>query len=260
MNNWSRNRKRIIFLIIFLTLLVLVVLPAVALFYKTPDCFDGKQNGTEVGIDCGGSCALICRDESLPIIMKGDARVFRVASSTYGVVAIFENPNIDAEVYSAEYSIKLFNSSSIVPLKVIEGRTFVPKSGTFSIFDGPFILSEAPTKSLFEWKNGSLVWQKDIMPVPEVVISEKELTEEGGLPRLNMVISNLSLERVSHIELTALLSSEDGNIISASKTLVDVILPGQSVPAVITWPEPLLSEVASTDVLIRILPDIGFIR
>ena len=27
---------------------------------KSPTCFDGRQNGEELGVDCGGACAKAC--------------------------------------------------------------------------------------------------------------------------------------------------------------------------------------------------------
>ena len=35
-----------------------------------PTCFDGKANGLENGIDCGGNCNLMCTDEVKPLIVE----------------------------------------------------------------------------------------------------------------------------------------------------------------------------------------------
>src|SRR5258706_15176144 len=101
MNSWSRNRKRIIFGILALGVVVLVGLPIYFLFYRAPTCSDLKMNGDETGVDCGGSCQLLCSTQSLPLLMKGDPRVLMVATSTYEVVALVENANNSAEIYQA---------------------------------------------------------------------------------------------------------------------------------------------------------------
>lgn len=260
MNDWSKRRKRFILLLIFTVLVLLIGVPSFLVFYQTPNCFDDKQNGDEAGVDCGGSCALLCRDESLPVLMKGDVRILTVASSTYSVVAVFDNPNVSAEVYSARYTIKLFDASSVLPVKTIEGNTHIPKSSEFAVFGGPFNLDVVPTRAIFEWTDPSFSWQKNIVPTPSVVVSGEVFSKEDSEPRLDMIVSNLSLETVANIELIALVSDTNGNIFTASKTLVDILQPGQSIPAVMTWPRPFPLEMGSVDIMIRILPDRGFIR
>lgn len=46
-------------------------------FVKAPSCMDNKKNGTETGIDCGGSCTLACLNQVDPIAILW-ARSFRV--------------------------------------------------------------------------------------------------------------------------------------------------------------------------------------
>src|SRR3989344_4017448 len=106
MNSWSRRRKNIISLIIFVALIVLVGLPTYFFFYKAPTCFDSKWNGSETGVDCGGACQLLCTAESISLIVKGDPRILEVAPDIYEVVVLIDNPNTGAEIYRALYSIK----------------------------------------------------------------------------------------------------------------------------------------------------------
>src|SRR3989338_2125266 len=115
MNQWSRRRKRIILALIFFILIVLIGLPIFFLFYRAPTCFDGKQNGDEIGVDCGGSCRLLCTAQSLPLILKGDPRVLEVAENTFEIVALIENPNANGEIYRARYIFKLYDALSSIP-------------------------------------------------------------------------------------------------------------------------------------------------
>src|SRR3989338_6097159 len=131
MNQWSRRRKTFIFSIILLFVIVVIGLPAFLFFYRTPTCFDSKQNGDETGVDCGGSCQKLCTAESLPLILKGDPRVLELADNTFEVAALIENPNINGEIYRAAYTLKLYDALSTIPIKVIEGETHIPKGVAF---------------------------------------------------------------------------------------------------------------------------------
>lgn len=262
MNSWSRTRKRIILAIVLAAVIVLIGVPFFFLFYEEPTCFDKKLNGDETGVDCGGSCQLLCSAESLPLIIKGDPRVLSIATSTFEVVALFENPNADAEIYRGEYLVKIFDSSSAIPIKILEGSTFIPKGETFAIFEGPFNLEAGvvPTRAVLEWQKEGLVWRKNTEVKPELLVKDAIVSRATSTPRLTAVVENLSLGSVSNIDLIALISDEEGNIFAASKTFVDTLAVGEESPVVFTWPRPFSSRVAGVLILTRIFPDPSFIR
>lgn len=262
MNPWSRRRKRVILFLIFFILVFLIGAPVFFLFYRVPTCFDLKQNGSETGIDCGGSCQLLCTAESLPLILKGDPRVLKVRENTFEIVALVENPNISGEIYRAGYTFKLYDTLGGIPLKVVEGETYVPKSATFAIFEGPFTLEKGvvPTRTTLEWKTENLVWRKNTLPVPELIVKDLNLSRENTKPRLDASVENASLEDIYNIDLIAAISNETDNVFAASKTFIDVLPAGGRVPVVFSWLEPFDERALNIDVMIRIFPDKSFIR
>src|SRR5574343_394328 len=106
MVSWSSRRK-----IIFLSILggfvaLLVAVPAFFLWHETPTCFDSKQNGDEAGVDCGGSCRLLCSFDAIsPNVLW--TRSFRVAPGVYSAVAYVENHNITSSAVAVPYVFKL---------------------------------------------------------------------------------------------------------------------------------------------------------
>lgn len=262
MNSWSRRRKRIILAILFAILIVLVGLPMFLLFYQKPTCFDNKQNGDEKGVDCGGSCQLLCTTESLPLIMNGDPRVLLLATSTYQVIALVENSNNTAEIYKAGYTIKIFDAKSSIPLKTIDGSAYVPKASTFAVFEGPITLEAGvlPTRATLEWKAGTLVWQKNASVQPELSVKDLSFSRLDSAPKLEAIVENPTLNAVSNIDLSAVLFDAEGNIFAVSKTYVEELKAGEEVKVVFTWPRAFASEPAKTDVLIRVYPDRSFLR
>ncbi len=267
MNQWSRTRKRIILLIVFLAIVVLVGVPLYLLFYQKPTCSDGKLNGDEAGVDCGGSCQRLCSAESLPLILQGEPRVLLVGESAstsraYEVVAIVNNPNQNAEVYSGAYTIRIFDAASTTPVKIVNGSTFIPRGTTFAIFEGPFALPSAvvPSRATFEWKLDALSWRKNSAVLPEIEVAEVLLSKSTTTPRLDALVENLSLNPVSNLDLVALISDADGNLFAASKTFIDMLRPGEAAPIVFTWPRPFDKEVAEIEIIKRIFPDRTFIK
>lgn len=260
MNQWAINRKRVILGIALGVIVLIIGIPTYLFFNISPTCSDSKQNGDESGVDCGGSCKLICSNETLPLIMKGDPRVLKVATSTYEVVVTVENPNVSGQVFLAPYTINIYGADSAVPLKVIQAQTFIPKHSTFGIFQGPFNLGSAvPVRATFVWGEGSFVWEKNLNPVPELDIKDGALSNLDKTPRLEATLSSAFLSKVANIELVALVSDQNGNIISASKTFVDVLNPGEVVPIVFSWPNPFVGQATTFEIIPRILPDKSFI-
>src|ERR1700722_5783343 len=78
------------------------------LFFSTPpSCFDGKQNGGETGIDCGGPCALLCASQAYaPIVLW--ARAFPTSQQRHPAGVYVENNNAGAGARQVHYSFQLF--------------------------------------------------------------------------------------------------------------------------------------------------------
>ena len=262
MNSWSRRRKRIILAIVFFVLIVLVGVPVFFLFYRAPTCFDGRQNGDEAGVDCGGSCQLLCRAESLPLVIKGDPQILTLATSTYQIVALVENANNSAEIYRAGYVLKIYDVISAIPVKTISGEAYVPAGSDFVVFEGPFVLAAevVPSRATLEWNESTLIWRKNAAPPPELEAADIVLSRETSSPRLEAVIGNPTLADVSNIDLTAVISDAEGNIFAASKTFINDLPAGSENPVIFTWPRAFDREAVETRIIIRVFPDRSFIR
>lgn len=258
MNAWAAKRKRVIMLIVLAFLVVVIGVPGYFLFYHTPTCTDGKQNGDETGVDCGGSCKLLCAPEALPLLSQGDPRVVTVATSTYEVVAVFKNPNPTASVYRASYIIRLYGADRQM-IKRIDGSTYIPKDSQLAIFEGPFNESSStPVSATLEW--GNMTWLKDPNPAPDISVSDATLSGADSLPRLQATARNNSLADASNVEFTAVILDASGNIIAASKTYLDSLSSGGTETILFSWPRPLAGDPVSISIIPRAYPDSSFIK
>lgn len=261
MNPWASRRKALIFAIVALTLLVIVGIPTYFVAKDKPDCTNGKLDGDETGIDCGGSCELLCSPEVLPLISRGDARLLQIATSTYEIVIIIENPNINGEVKRAPYAMAVYSGASRNPLKVFERETYIGRNSTFALFEGPFTLEgDGPYRVVFEWGE-NLVWEKSDAVKPIIAVENMNLIVSSTTsPRLEARLVNRSEKDEKNIEAIAILTDASGNIMAAGKTFVDSLGSRASVPVVFSWPEPFARESVSIRIIPHALPDKSFLR
>ena len=240
--DWATKRQLQYLGILFFSVILFIVIPFFVFIYKSPTCFDGAKNGKETGIDCGGSCRLLCTAEIANPISRWDPRVFKVASSSYSVLAYMENPNVAAEVYNAPYSFKLFDAQGVL-ITERTGTTFIPKGINFAVFEPNVNTGERiPVRATFAFTK-ELTWVRNTTSSPVIDVSNQTLLSPDTTPRVEAKVTNNSLDRVPNIDLTAIVSDGAGNAIGASRTYIDALEPGQSEKVTFTWPGPFAAKV-----------------
>ena len=218
--------------ILFLSTLI----PFLIIYNDPPTCFDGKKNASERGIDCGGTCVILCTPDLIEPIVLWE-RVFRVLPGAYNAVAYIENPNISAHVARAHYIFKLYDAENTL-ITEKSGATFIPPKKTFGIFEGGIDVGERiPTRVTFEFTN-VLVWEKDQGEDPEVSVDNALLSKTDTKPRIDARLTNTSLRPVSNIEAVAIIFDSEGIAIGASRTFIDYLEKNEVTNIVFTWPEP----------------------
>jgi hypothetical protein len=259
MNSWSSRRKFFIFFLVLIVLGVVLGLPLYFFFHRAPSCSNGKMDGDETGIDCGGSCTTICTTDSLPLIMHGDPRVVPVASSTYALAVSIQNPNVSGRVDHAAYTVKFFDATSGEPLKTIDGSTYVPPAATFALFLGPYDFGDAvPVRAVLSWS--TLTWVKDINRMPVIEVHDPLLSDTESKPHLVATAVNPGSSAVSNIEFVALIKDSGGTIIAASKTVIHSLPPEGSAPLIFTWPKPFVATPTAVEVVPRVVPDSSYFK
>lgn len=251
MSSWSQKRKSTYFAGFIAFLLVVVALPAYLLFYKTPTCFDGKQNGDEKGVDCGGVCINLCRSQYLePNIIW--ARVIEVKPGQYNTLAYIENPNIDAGVDSISYSFKIKDNNGVL-IYERKGETFIPPNKFFAIFEkGVSVGERVPSKVIFDFI-GDTVWQNKKNKEDGLAIQKKIISREESLPRLDVTLSNKTLQPILKIEVIAIVYGEDGNALGFSRTFIDRLDKGEAQDITFTWTKPFGSKIEKIEIIPRII-------
>jgi hypothetical protein len=252
--SWS-SRKQIKYLFIFFLFIGFILfLFLYPIIFKKPTCFDGKLNGQETGVDCGGSCLIVCKEEiSSPIVLW--SRAFPVVGNNYNLVAFIENRNKSAGVYLASYEFRIYDDNNKL-LGRREGKTFIPPNQQFAVFESRFDAGQSNLKSVtFEflppltWVRKEPIQQKISVKVSNIVFDDNK-----DNPTLSAIINNDSIYDLPEFEVIAILYDQENNAINASKTKKDKLLNNSNSPVYFTWPEVLSSSPVKKDIFVLINP------
>lgn len=252
--SWASKRQFQYFsgLVVFLGLIIFAIISPI--IFKKPTCSDIKMNGSETGVDCGGSCLLMCREEvSAPVVIWN--RSFHVVGSTYNLVAFVENRNKSAAVANAPYEFRVYDGNNKL-LGRRQGATFIPPNQQFAIFEPRFDSGQSEIKTVtFEFL-ADPVWVKKAPTLQTVKINVNNIVFDNNkdTPSLSAVINNNSIYDIPEFDVIAILYDAEHNAINASKTHKGTLTSNGSTPVVFTWPEILSAAPATNDIMVLINP------
>lgn len=248
MATWSTRRKST-YAAIGIALLVLGVgVPLFFTFYKAPTCFDGKKNGSETGIDCGGSCTKVCSSSFLVIPSPQWVRFKEIAPGTYNVAAYIINPNINGGASRVPYKLELLDKDGITISRSTGFLTIPPARNTLAFVSGVTAGLQKPVRATFAF-TGEPDWVRASDPLTPIEIVSKDYKEEVGSSILSVVLSNRATTPISNLTVYSVLRDKDNNVIDFSKTALDEIPPRESREAPFTWPLSHDGKVISIEVL-----------
>jgi hypothetical protein len=256
---WAGKRKLQYLSGLFGFILIVLFIFLYPVIFKKPTCTDTKMNGDETGIDCGGSCSLMCKESvSSPVVLW--SRAFKIVGKDYNLVAYIENQNRNSAVKDAPYEFRVYDTNNrLIGRK--QGVTFIPPNKQFAVFESRFDPGEAQVKSVtFEFID-PLIWVKKEPTLNnlEVYVDNVAMGEDKKSPSLSARVKNESIQNLPSFEVFAILYDEDHNAINASKTVKDGLDSGSTTPVFFTWPEVLTSDPVIKDVLVSINPfDVSF--
>jgi hypothetical protein len=252
--SWASGRQAqyIFGLFLFLGLVAFVIAwPSIT---RKPTCADGKQNGGENGVDCGGVCQRICNtDASEPIILW--KRAFPVTGNVYNLVAFIENRNKDAGIQFVTYEFRVYDTKNIL-IGRRSGKTFIPPNQQFAIFESRFDSGQSEIKSVTFDFTSPFVWLKKAPTLQTLPIKVEDVILSGdkSSPSIKATISNESIYDLPEFDVVAIVYDINHNAINASRTHKDGLLSNGKTLLFFTWPNPFIDVSASKDILVQINP------
>ncbi|MCM2339359.1 MAG: hypothetical protein NDI62_02805 [Burkholderiales bacterium] len=247
---WALKRQLfyIGILIIFVAILgFLIISPYIN---RLPTCTDGQKNGDETGVDCGGSCVLMCTFEVDKISVLW-TRAFEVIPGRYNAVAYLENLNKNSTINKIKYRFR-FSDKDNLYIGKREGETYIPAKGKFAIFEPAIGVGNAiPVYSSFEFTEVPF-WtsvSEEKLNQLKILFSDVKLEDKDTKPRLSATIKNDSLFTIPEMSVVAILYDENGNAVSASRTYLDVVEKEETKEINFTWPLPILSNIVTKEII-----------
>jgi hypothetical protein len=234
MASWGTKRRNLI-VTLFVFITAIAVSAIVFLFvYQEPTCFDGKQNGEELGIDCGGDCSLVCNSQAVDPFVHWK-RYFEVSPGTYNVIAYVENQNPDVGADNVEYSFKLYDRNNIFLKERIGTIDIKPKQIT------PIIENTLETGKIdaarvsFEFTK-PIRWIKQEPLERLITVQRQEIFEVDNLPRVSATVVNNTTNTIDNIRFVVIVYDINNNVIATSNTVIPRLLKDGAEDIIFTWP------------------------
>lgn len=244
--SWSERRKYTYLTVFGAIAFAFLCWAYFSFFYHAPTCFDGIKNNSEVGVDCGGACSLLCQNQTRQPAALWTRSFITVsaASSTpaagekannlYTAAAYIQNTNLGAGAHNVAYSFQLFDSKNqliierdgitdLPPLPIIPIIESGIPTGTHTVARTLFAFSALPV-----WR---VVAADALAPID---VSHQVLAPDGS--RLSLTIENNTVKNISNVTVAAVLFDGSGVALAASKSLITSLPHKSSQNVIFTWP------------------------
>jgi hypothetical protein len=247
MASWSQQRKFIYGGTTALVILAVAGLFSYKVFYVAPSCSDGRQNGTEKGVDCGGTCVKLCLSAFYTPNIAW-TRLEEVAPGLYNVAAYVINPNPNAGAVNVPYHVTLYDND-VSEITSYNGLLTIPPHRNTLAFAGAVSTGKRiPVKALFQF-SAAPNWVVEQDPIALLAIGDKKFSDDGVSSYLSVTLKNTVVKQLGRMSVYAILFDKDQNTLGFSKTIIDGISSLGTVVAPFTWPTVWKDKVISIEVL-----------
>jgi Mg-chelatase subunit ChlD len=236
---WAQRRKLLYTSVVVGILVVVGGFQAFRMLYEPPTCFDGRRNGGETGIDCGGNCERICAADVRPLSVLW-TQMFEIREGEYSAVAYVENPNRGAGIERLQYTFRFTDEQGAV-VREISGVTFAEPNNRFPIFEGPIRLAERPANVRITFDPDTFFIRSPDEDIPLFVENTTLLASETN-PRISALVRNASIRPMSNVQVYAVVYDRPNVPIAASRTVVEFLPANTERRITFTWPSPFRIE------------------
>lgn len=249
--SWTRERKTFVTFVVVAFFCVIGVLIALPFIIKDPTCSDGMKNGTETGVDCGGSCRMMCSVDIVPLEIRWQ-RSIEVDEKTYDAVAYLENKNNDAIPLNVSFKVVMSDRNGAT-IAEKEGETIIlPGAATPLYVPAIQVGDRIPVRTRFEiLKTGPFYKYSNQEFLKNIQVTEHVFDNTTETPRLTLTIKNALYDQVHDIDVYALLYDAEDTLIAISKTYIENIGPRSEGKAYMSWRNPFSSPARFEFILVR---------
>jgi hypothetical protein len=245
----NRFLKQKIIIAIYVTIfLVIAGLIAMAM-QPEPRCDDGKKNGKETEVDCGGPVCGACKEELVgkDIVVK-EAQVLFGGENRYDVVAEIHNPNGFFGGEKVHYTVEIYDNSKNVLAKRDSVTFILPNENKYIVEVGLDSMQQASgvnvTIDKVDWVKFTNFDSPQIFVRNQrfgLVQNTTDYAEAFGL------VSNEGPYDFHDVTINVILLDERGVPIAANKTVQKTLDADSKREFRLTWPHKFPGTIASAE-------------
>lgn len=251
--SWRTRRKIQYLTSVFVFVAVIFSVPIYNFLKKAPTCFDGTHNGDELGVDCGGSCILVCSADVRPVSVVWE-RAFTVTRGVVTAAAYAENPNFGLVAPEVPYRFQVFDAQNVL-IAEKRGTTYIATDGAFVLFEGPLSGGERVPDHVAFTFDTLVPWYRRSEAPPLLEVKRQELVATTT-PRIEADIYNAAVTPLSNIEVIAVAYDRLDNALGVSRTFIDTLAALDMHTVTFSWPHAFSDDVARILVLPRTAPSV----
>lgn len=236
----SRGAKRFVIAFLYFASVVLLSVGAYYAFFKAPEtCFDSRQNQNEAGIDCGGVCQAVCKENVTGADLEIKEIVFVPGGNgQYDILGKIYNPNDEIGASSFMYSAELKDSSGKV-LAVRSGTSYILPQENKYILELNLASSTVPATATLqisevEWARFSGYQEK-----PSINIYQKRygpISSGAGFGEAYGLLSNESPYDFRSIIVKVILRDNSGKPLAFNTTEMRTVRSHEERDFRLVWP------------------------
>ena len=244
-SSWRQSRKIAFIVVIIIIISGFLAYKTFPYFNKPATCYDNKENGDERGVDCGGSCKLICITDVIPFDIKY-SKAISTDVGLYDIVSLIENRNKDKDTNdgSIDYTFLIYDKSGSV-IKTISGSTTLPIGQTFPIVIQNVPITLSPGNSISNvvlnisdnksWKAQDSVYANSFFKIGNIDFKRNF----NNISQLKVNVSNLTKAYFRNVPVSVLLYDSNNNLVATNETILKEVKGSESKDLVFTWRKPL---------------------
>lgn len=225
-----RFAKQIIYAAFFFIFWYLVIGAIYHLAVKpAPTCFDGIQNQGELGIDCGGPCALTCTPSDIKPIEEVESVIkFDPDPAHFSLLAHIENPNYSYMARSFDYKFSLYDDGGNV-VGYYSGKSFIYGSEVKYILLPNASLPKAPFSRVdFKIENPDWAPSNTFNGPPKLDAASINTEVANGILTIDGQIVSKDNIVMPKVIIIAIFRGKYGQDAGVSQTEVDNLMPKTS--------------------------------
>ena len=250
MISWSAKR-RLSILGILITFFAVISVFVWFFFVRSPaSCSDGVKNENELGVDCGGACKAVCKEEAVPLTTIW-SKVFPVRQGLVSAAALIENPNGRFSLPKLAYNFRIYDKDNVV-ITERKGVTFANANERFLILEPNISVGErVPMRAFIELSPPD--WNRLPHAAVQIPVTiQQQVLGAGDTPTLSARIDNNGLSTLYDLTVLALVVDKDDNAVGVSSTFVNSLAAGATSDLMFTWPQAFINEGVAASLFPRI--------